>query len=80
MSIEEAADRVTLATAPSATFLTAPNSLSVKVFPPKTKASTTKRMMIVNGTASIGEVNHNRISSIAATPNAAYAQVGIEAE
>lgn len=70
LSIEEAAERVTLATAPSAALRTAPKSLSVKVFPPKKKASTTKRRIIVRGTASIGEVNHSKTSSMAAIPKA----------
>jgi hypothetical protein len=59
-----------LATAPSAAFLTAPNNLSVTDFPPKKKTRTTKTMTKVNGIASMGEANHKRTSSMAATPRA----------
>ena len=78
--ILEAADRVTLATPSYAALLTAPNSRSVTLLPPKTNTRTTNSKTIVKGTAKIGEANHIRISSIAATPRAMYAQVGIEAE
>lgn len=80
MRRELAADRVILATVPSAADFTPDNNFSVKVFPPKTKARTTITRMSVRGNAIIGEENHNRTSSIAAIPNKARAQVGIDAE
>lgn len=80
LRIEEAAERVTFATALSVAVFTAPNSLSVRVFPPKTNAKTTNKSMIVRGIAKRGEANHKRISSKAAIPRTTYAHVGIEAE
>lgn len=67
--MEEAAERVTFATAFSVTFFTAPKSLSVRVFPPKTNAKTTSKRMIVRGMAKTGDANHKRTSSSAATPS-----------
>ena len=67
---DEAAERVTLATAPSAELLTAPKSLSVRDFPPKKKIKTTRTRTKVRGTAKIGEANQSRTSSMAATPRA----------
>lgn len=78
--MDEAAERVTFATTPSAELLTAPSSLSVRDFPPKKNTKTTSTSTKVNGTAIIGEANQSRTSSIAATPRAIKAQVGIEAE
>jgi len=69
LRIEEAADRVTLATALSVALFTAPNSLSVSVFPPNTKATTTSRIIKVSGIARTGEANHKRTSSRAAIPS-----------
>ncbi len=80
LRIEEAAERVTFATALSVAFFTAPNNLSVSVFPPNTKATTTSKMIKVRGMARTGEANHRRMSSKAAIPRTTYAQVGIEAE
>lgn len=77
---ELAADLVTLAIVPSAADFTPDNNFSVKVFPPKTKARTTTTRIRVRGSAIIGEENHKRTSSIAAIPNKASAQVGIDAE
>jgi len=79
-SIEVAADLVALATAPSVAVRTAPKSLSVKVFPPNTKAKTTAISMTVRGKAIIGELSHIITSSRAAIPSSTSAQVGIDAE
>ena len=68
MRIDEAAERVTFATALSVAVFTAPKSLSVKVFPPKTNAKTISNRIRVRGIAKTGEANHNRISSNAAIP------------
>ena len=78
--IDEAAERVTFATALSVALFTAPNNLSVSVFPPNTKATTASKMTKVKGIARTGEANHKRLSSKAAIPRTTYAQVGIEAE
>lgn len=80
MRIEAAADRVTFATIPSVAVLAVENSFSVKVFPPNTNARTTTTKIRVRGRAIIGELNHNKTSSIAATPKRANAQVGMDAE
>lgn len=77
---ELAADLVTFATIPSVADLAVENNFSVKVFPPKTKASTTTTKISVRGRAIIGELNHSKTSSIAATPKRAKAQVGIDGE
>jgi len=77
---ELAAVRVILATVPSAADFTPDNNFSVKVLPPKTKAKTTTTRISVSGKAIIGEENQRRTSSIAAIPNRARAQVGIDAE
>ena len=75
-----AADLVTLATAPSVALLNMVSSLSVNVFPPKIKAITTTRIISNKGNAIIGDENQSKISSKAAIPKSARAQVGIEAE
>lgn len=75
---ELAADLVTFATAPSVALFTVENNLSVKVLPPKIKASTTTRMTSMSGKAIIGEENQSKMSSNAAMPNSARAHVGIE--
>ena len=80
MSKELAAVRVTLATAPSVADRTVDNNFSVSVFPPKTKASTMTTSNKVRGRARRGELNQASTSSMAAIPNKAKAQVGIEAE
>jgi hypothetical protein len=77
---ELAADLVTLATAPSVTLLAVEISFSVKVLPPKTKANTTTTKIRVRGRAITGEENQSKTSSMAAIPNKARAQVGIDAE
>ena len=69
LRIEEAAERVTFATALSVAFFTAPKSLSVRAFPPNTNATTTSKMIRVRGIAKNGDVNHKRISSKAAIPS-----------
>lgn len=71
MRREEAADLVTLATAPSVADFTAPNSLSVSVFPPNTKAKTARIIIRVKGIARTGDANQTRTSSIAAIPRTA---------
>ena len=78
--MELAADLVTFATAPSVADLNVDKSFSVRVFPPKTNARTIATKMRVNGKAITGEENQSKTSSIAAIPNKAKAQVGIEAE
>lgn len=78
--ILEAAERVTFATAPSAALRTAPNNRSVNALPPKKKARTMSKRMMVRGMASMGEVNQSKTSSKAATPRATKAHVGMEAE
>jgi hypothetical protein len=78
--MELAADLVTFATIPSVAVFAVENNFSVRVFPPKTKASTNTTKMRVRGRAIIGELNHNRTSSMAATPRRARAQVGMDAE
>lgn len=80
MRIEEAADRVKSVTALSVAVFTAPKSLSVNVFPPKTNTKITNKSIKVRGIARRGEANHKRISSKAAIPRTTYAQVGIEVE
>jgi hypothetical protein len=75
-----AAVLVTFATAPSVAVLKEAKSFSVRVLPPKTKARMTTTRMRVKGNAITGDENQRRMSSIAATPNKARAQVGIEAE
>ena len=69
MSIEEAAERVTLTTALYVAVFTAPKSLSVRVFPPKTNAKTTSKSTRVRGIAKTGDANHKRTSSNAAIPS-----------
>ena len=68
--IEEAADLVALATAPSAASFATPKSLSRRGFPPKKKAKTIIMSTRVKGKASIGDENQRRISSMATTPRA----------
>jgi hypothetical protein len=80
LSSELAAERVTLATAPSVAERKVESRRSVSVFPPNTKASTITTRISVSGSAITGEENHSRTSSIAATPSSARAQVGIDAE
>jgi hypothetical protein len=69
-----------LATAPSVADLNVDKSFSVRVFPPNTKANRMITRIRVKGRAITGEENQSRISSMAATPSNARAQVGMEAE
>lgn len=69
--MEEAAVRVTLATALSVAVFTAPNSLSVSALPPNMNAKTARIMMRVKGMARTGEANQRRTSSMAAIPRTA---------
>lgn len=68
LRMEDAAERVTLATAFSVRLFAAPNSRSVSVFPPKTNATTISKMIRVSGIARTGDANHKRMSSKAAIP------------
>lgn len=54
--------------------------MSRRGLPPKKNARTMIIMTRVRGKASMGDENHRRMSSIATTPRAIYAQVGIDAE
>ena len=68
--IDDAADRVALATAPSAASFATPNSLSKRGFPPKKKARIITISTRVRGKASMGDENQRRTSSMATTPRA----------
>ena len=68
--MDDAADRVALATAPSAASLATPKSLSKRGFPPKKKARIITIRTRVKGKANMGDENQRRTSSIATTPKA----------